>query len=241
MAAQSAENLSERLAHSAKHDTDLRHTASSRWMSLLGGGALALYGIRRGRLGGALLALTGGTVLYHGVTGRWPDYRVLIDRIAETSGQGIKVSESVTILQPVEAVYRYWRQLENLPRFMQHLQSVEQMSGGHSRWRAKVPGTDFTIEWQAQITEDRENELLAWRSLPDAAIFNEGQVRFAPAPGDRGTEVHATILYRPPGGSIGAAVARLFNALPAQFIREDLRRFKQAMEASEVPTTAGQP
>jgi uncharacterized membrane protein len=233
------ENLSERLGHPAEHDTDIRHAASSRWMSLLGGGALALYGIRRGSLGGALLALTGGAVLYHGVTGRWPAPG-LTKRIAVTSGEEIKVSESVIIQQPVEAVYRYWRQLENLPRFMQHLQSVEQMSDGRSRWRVKVPGTDFTIEWQAQITEDRENELLAWRSLPDAAVFNEGQVRFAPLPDDRGTEVQATILYRPPGGSIGGAVARLFSALPAQFIREDLRRFKQAMEASELPTMTGQ-
>jgi uncharacterized membrane protein len=156
-------------------------------------------------------------------------------------GREIRVIESVTISRAPQEVYRFWRNLENLSRFMRHLQSVEVRSDGRSRWRASIPGTEFVVEWDAEMTDDREGELIAWRSLPHAALYNEGTVNFLAAPGNGGTEVRATILYRPPGGAIEAAVARLLNALPAQMVREDLRRCKQALETGEVPTIEGQP
>jgi uncharacterized membrane protein len=180
-------------------------------------------------------------LLYHGTTGRWPAEKLIRESATRMRGPGLKMAESVTINRSIEEVYRYWRNLENLPRFMQHLQSVEQLSNGRSRWRVKVPNTEITIQWEAEITDEHQNELIAWRSLPDAVISNEGTVHFKPAPAGRGTEVHASILYRPPAGAIGAAVARLVNALPAQMVKEDLRRFKQVMEAGESPTIGGQP
>jgi uncharacterized membrane protein len=211
------------------------------WTPWITGGAVALSSIRLLGLGGTLLALAGGTVIYRVATGRWPGEKWLVARATGTRGAELGMTETITVQRPVEEVYRYWRNLENLPRFMRHLESVEQLSNGKSRWRVKVPNTEITIEWESEITEERENEGLAWRSLPDAAIDNEGTIRFKSAAGGRGTELKATILYRPPAGAIGTAVARLINALPAQLVKEDLRRFKQVMEAGEIPTIEGQP
>jgi uncharacterized membrane protein len=214
---------------------------AGQWTPWITGGAVALSSLRLLGLGGTLLALAGGTAIYRMATGRWPGEKWLVARATEARGAELGMTETITVQRPVEEVYRYWRNVENLPRFMRHLESVEQLSDGKSRWRVKVPNTEITIEWESEITEERENECLAWRSLPDAAIYNEGNIRLKPATGGRGTELKATILYRPPAGAIGTAVARLINALPAQLVKEDLRRFKQVMEAGEIPTIEGQP
>jgi uncharacterized membrane protein len=105
---------------------------------------------------------------------------------------------------------------------------------------AKAPlGTD--IEWDSELTEDRENEYLAWRSLPDSLVKSEGNVQFTDAPGRRGTVVSVFMQYNPPGGSMGAAFAKIFGEEPGQQVREDLRAFKQIMETGETPTIQYQP
>ena len=151
----------------------------------------------------------------------------------------IAVRRAVTINRPLPDVYGFWRRLENLPRFMAHLESVTETGDGVSHWVAKAPGG--TVEWDAELVEEREGELLAWRSKPDTAIPNAGEVRFGQAPTGRGTEVHVALTYEPPAGAAGAAFAKLLGEEPDQQVREDLRRFKQVMEAGEVPTTEGQP
>jgi uncharacterized membrane protein len=147
----------------------------------------------------------------------------------------------MTINRPRPEVYNFWRRLENLPRFMEHLKSVEFLDpeGKHSHWIAKGP-LDTSIDWEAEIYEERENEQISWRSLPGSEVDNRGTVRFTDAPGGRGTEVHVNLIYQPPGGSAGAAIAKVFGEEPYQQIREDLRRFKQIMEAGETATTFGQ-
>ena len=97
------------------------------------------------------------------------------------------------------------------------------------------------VQWDAELTEERENELLAWQSLPGADVENSGTVRFSTGPGGRGTLVQARLRYRPPGGKVGAAVAKLFMEEPEVQVQEDLRRFKRVMETGEIPTTEGQP
>jgi uncharacterized membrane protein len=116
---------------------------------------------------------------------------------------------------------------------MYHLESVEDLGQGRSRWVAKGPaGT--TVEWEAEIVEDVRNRLIAWRSLEGADVPNSGSVRLAAAPAGRGTEVRVEVEYRPPAGAVGATVARLFGEDPEQQMRDDLRRFKQAIETGEV-------
>jgi uncharacterized membrane protein len=137
-------------------------------------------------------------------------------------------------------LYRYWRDFENLPRIMRHLKSVKKVDEKKSHWVVDAP-MGRTVEWDAEIINDEPGSVIAWRSLAGAGVDNAGSVRFVPAPGNRGTEVRVNIDYIPPAGQVGAFVARLFGKNPKQEIQEDLRRFKQMMEAGEAPTTEGQP
>lgn len=158
----------------------------------------------------------------------------------DTSTQGgtSQVRKSLIINRTPEELYQFWRNFENLPRFMQHLESVQITGEGRSHWVAKAPaGT--SVEWDAEITEDRPNELISWRSLEGADVDNSGTVHFERAPGNRGTIVKVDINYNPPGGVIGAAVAKLFGEEPGQQALESLRCFKQLMETGEVILSDG--
>jgi uncharacterized membrane protein len=150
----------------------------------------------------------------------------------------VRVERVTTINKPVHEVYQFWRRFENFPRFMRHLESVEMLAEGRSRWRAKAPA-GMTVEWEAEILEDRENESIAWQSLPGSQIENRGSVRFSPAPGARGTEVRVRLQYNPPAGTLGRGVAWLFGEEPDQQIHDDLHRFKQLMETGEIPLSDG--
>jgi len=155
--------------------------------------------------------------------------------------RGVKVRRSFTIGRSPEECYRSWRDLERLPRFMTHLISVLIVDERRSHWVAKAPAPWGQVEWDAEIIADTPNELISWRSLRDADVDNAGSVRFRPAPGDRGTEVTVELNYEPPAGQLGITLARLFGEEPRQQIEDDLRHFKQLMEAGEIPTVAGQP
>ena len=194
--------------------------------AMAGGGALAGWGISlRDKLGIAL-ASAGGFLVFSGL---------------RLGGQrGIHYQVSLTINRPVEEVYRYWRNFQNLPLFMSHLLEVRVTGDRTSEWKARGPlGT--TVSWQAEITDEKPNQWIVWRSLPGADLDNVGSVQFRPAPGDRGTEIMVAMNYRPAGGQFGRIVAAMFGRNPEMTIREDLRNFKHIMEAGEIPTTQGQP
>lgn len=145
----------------------------------------------------------------------------------------IPVNKSIIINAAPEEVYQFWHDFENLPRFMRHLESVKVTGEGRSHWVAKAPaGT--TVEWDAEITQDEPNKLIAWRSLEGSEVDNSGSVRFERAIGGRGTVVHVEINYSPPGGAVGALVAKLFGEDPDGQLQTDLRRFKQVIETGEV-------
>jgi uncharacterized membrane protein len=147
-------------------------------------------------------------------------------------------SKSVTIGRPRDDVYKFWRDFENLPSFMQHLVSVTASGDRRSRWVAKA-AAGATVEWTAEIVEDRAGSLISWRSLAGSEITNAGSVRFEDAPADRGTEVRVELSYDAPAGAAGAMVAKLFGEEPGQQLRDDLRRFKQVMETGEVVRSDG--
>jgi len=148
-------------------------------------------------------------------------------------GRNIRVREGVTVNRPHEEMYRFWRNLENLPGVMTHVKSVELRPNNRSLWRVSGPG-GRTFEWEAEIVEDRPGALIAWRSLPNADVQSAGSVRFSRAPGNRGTEVRVELRYDPPAGAIGRAIAALFGEEPSQQLSGDLRRFKQAIETGEI-------
>ena len=152
---------------------------------------------------------------------------------ADTGSDAIRVRQSVIVNRSATELYQFWRNFQNLPQFMKHLESVQLTGDGRSHWVAKAPaGT--TVEWDAELTEDRPNELIAWRSLEGADVDNSGSVRFASAPGGRGTVVRVEFEYNPPGGMLGATLAKLFGEEPEQQVEADLRRFKQVLETGEV-------
>lgn len=220
---------------------------AERWASIIGGGALALYGISKATFGSMALALAGGALAYRGITGHSQIYqRFNVNTMARGTSKThsdnatMQFAKSVTIDKPAADLYAYWHDFTHLPTFMQHLDSVTATGNGRSHWTARIPANN-TVEWDAEITEDRPNEVIKWRSLPDAQVHNDGEVRFIPAPGGRGTEVHVTIRYDVPGGIAGKTLARLANVIPAQQVKDDVRRFKELMESGEIPTTEGQP
>ncbi len=148
-------------------------------------------------------------------------------------GSGIKLKRSVTINRPVQELYQYWRDLNNLPHLFDNVASVEVYDETVSHWTLKGPA-NTTLSWEAEITIDRENEMIGWRSLEGADIANAGYVRFDRSTGDRGAVVRVALQYNPPAGKLGAALATVLGAKPNMLLGEGLRRFKQLMEAGEI-------
>lgn len=214
-----------------------RRRAGWMWSRVLGdamdlallGSALSAPGSDRSRLGAATLAVAGVTAVDALAAAR-------LSRAASspgTSERGIEVVKAITIARTPRELHRYWRQLENLPRFMENLEAVEKIDETRSRWRVKGPG-GRVVEWEAEVVEDRPGECIAWRSLPGADVQNAGRVDFVAAPGGRGTEVRVHLRYQPPAGVVGRGVAALFGRDPAHQVGSDLRRLKQVIETGEV-------
>ena len=213
-----------------------------RWISVVTGVALAAYGVTRRSLSGLLLATVGGGLVWRGASGRCPVYETLGltsasdeesgSNVSVPYGKGVRVEKSVTVNATPEQLFKFWRNFENLPRFMSHLQSVNVIDNKRSHWKTKGPaGTD--VEWDAEVINEVPNELIGWRSVENAEVNHAGSVHFTPATGGRGTEVKVILRYDPPGGVMGAAVAKLFHEDPAHQVQEDLRVFKQILETGE--------
>ncbi len=223
---------------SMQTETSLGQT--ERLFSLVGGGLILLAALRRPSLGALPVAMGGGYLLYRGLARKDPVYEALNIRRSEDGGK-LLVRRSATINRPRAEAYAFWRNFENLPSFMEHLQSVTIQADDdrRSHWMTRAP-LGQTVEWDAEIVEERPNELLVWRSLPGADVENDGRVEFRDALDGAGTIVDVTLEYRPPLGAPSVVVARLFGEQPWQQVRDDLRRFKQIMEAGEVPTIYAQ-
>ncbi|HEV3410366.1 MAG TPA: SRPBCC family protein [Chthoniobacterales bacterium] len=215
--------------------------------SIAAGAALAAYGLSRRSLGGVLLAALGGLLVRRGITGHCEMYenlginsRQLRTESGVPGNKGIKVIKSVVVNRPREEVYRYWRNLENLPRFMEHVESVREIDNRRSAWVVRGPMA-HDVEWTAEIITDRENELIAWQSLPGAEVQNAGSVWFEPVNGGAATEVKVSIQYQPPAGVLGAAVAKIFGEAPEQQLENDLAKFKSLIEGGSTQPTPTPP
>jgi uncharacterized membrane protein len=150
----------------------------------------------------------------------------------------VRVSKTFTINRAREEVYGFWRQLDNLPRFLSHLESVELLGNQRSRWVARGPA-GFKVAWDAETIEDAPNRSISWRSLPGSQIENRGTVRFDRAPGNRGTELRVLLEYAPPGGRAANLLVKMIGQSPEQVIQEDLRRLKQLLETGEIANSSG--
>jgi uncharacterized membrane protein len=207
---------------------------AERAVSTVGGAALALYGLSRFSFGGLVLAAVGGMLGYRGLSGHCDVYQALgIDRGSERMGVvegnlGVKIDKSVTVNAPPDRVYRFWRNFENLPQIMSHLDRVKVLSQTHSRWVVKAP-VGMKVEWEAEIINDKPNEIIAWRSTGNALVDHAGSVNFERTP-DGHALVKVSLQYDPPGGEWGHAVASLFNEDAGTQIQHDLDNFKRAVE-----------
>jgi uncharacterized membrane protein len=225
--------------------TNLNNAA--RAASLIGGATLLFVGLKRPSWGGLLMAIAGGALVHTGATG----HCVASSALGRTSNgtsvsnnenvaRDVHVEKSILINRDTAELYSYWREFENLPAVMRHLESVTTLDEQKSHWVAIGPaGKKF--EWDAEIYNERQDELIAWRSMPGADIVNAGSVHFERASFGRGTKVKVVLNYNIPGGKLTALFAKPFGTEPGQLIEDDLHRFKQMMETGELATIQGQP
>jgi uncharacterized membrane protein len=221
---------------------------TERLISALAGGGLIAFGLSRRSLGGLGLAAIGGSLLYRGVTGHCMCYEALgVNRagfdnpaVGVRAQHGCKYETSMLINRSPEELYAFWRNLENLPRIMEHLVSVTDLGDARSHWVAQGP-LGKTVEWDAELINDRPGEMLAWRSIAGSELDTAGSVHFARAPLGHGAILKLSLKYEPPGGKAVASLTNLLGTGLEQRVEADLRRFKQVIEAGEVPSTAGQP
>jgi uncharacterized membrane protein len=192
---------------------------------------------RRSRIG-ITAAVIGAAAVFDLITAVQQGSRQTMGEHRTASG-ALSIERCITVHKSPEECYRFWRNFDNFPRFMQHLESVQSTSATRSHWKAKAP-LGKTVEWDAEVTVDQPGELLAWHSVEGADVDNAGTVRFEAAPGGRGTIVRVDMQYSPPGGKAGALVAKLFGEEPSLQVDDDLRHFKQLIETGEIPTTVGQ-
>ena len=221
--------------------TDMKQNVgdNERGISAIAGGGLITYGISKGGLFGTALSLVGSGLLYRGATGHCHLYSAVDKTTAEDVATRVHVQKSVTINKSQAELYQFWRNFENLPQFMNHLESVTVLDDKRSHWKAKAP-LGYTVEWDAEATGEVENERISWHSVEGSEIPNSGVVEFRPTV-NRGTEVRVTLTYEPPAGKLGALIAKLFGEEPSQQVAEDLRRFKSLMETGLIMKVEGQP
>ncbi len=225
---------------------------TERWVSIIGGSSLLAYGLtRRDPAGFGIAALAGG-LLWRGASGHCGMYQALgVNTTERENGKGtgvhagvpyelgIRVDHEIFIDKPVHELYRFWRHLENLPRFMDHLQSVKEVNDRISHWCAKGPA-GWNVEWDAEIVNDVPNRVIGWRSLVGSDVNSGGSVRFNPAEGG-GSKVRVSLQYNPPGGTLGMWAAKLFGGDPQQTIFKDLTRFKELMETGNIKKAEAKP
>ncbi len=218
-----------------------------RLAAIVGGSSLVLYGLRKRSGSGWAVAALGGGMVYCGAIGYSPVMQALglntnwRDRGRNTSVPyelGVRIDRAITIGRPPQDLWDFWRNLDNLPRIMRNLVSVRITGDRRSHWVMKGPGGK-TLEWDAEIVDEEAPKRIGWRSLPGSRVEHAGSIHFEPA-GERGTVVRVEMQYNPPGGYVGAGLAKLLHD-PADALEDDLRHFKQLMETGENPSAEGQP
>jgi uncharacterized membrane protein len=224
---------------------------SERAVFMAAGTLLALVGLGRRSIPGLVVAGVGGALAARGATGYCPVYQAIDVNHADEllllgrshpADSGVHVSCSYLINKSPQVLYSFWRNFENLPQFMTHLESVRVTGLQHSHWVAKAPSLyGGYVEWDAEITAEEPDAYIAWRSVSGSDITHEGSIRFTKALGDRGTNVSVAMKYKPPFGQVGRWIAKLFGEEPHQQLNDDLRQFKRLMELGELPTITGQP
>lgn len=196
-------------------------------------GSLLLYFVARKHRKEAVLLLGGGYLLYRAVTGHCPVSNILRGGHAADHPRNINVRTHVTVNKPRQEVYAYWRRLENLPLFMRHLESVDEIDQIRSAWKIRLPGGMGSLRWEAHILQEEEGIELSWHSAPGAAIENTGKINFSDTAG-RGTRIDAMISYKAPMGVVGERISRMLTPLFESMVEKDIIRFKHFIENQDI-------
>jgi uncharacterized membrane protein len=204
---------------------------TERVLSVALGGVLLRKSVKKFDL---FFSLSGLYLVYRGIKGQCSFYRAL--NIDSNAVRAVNVRSYFTINKPREELYAYWRNLENLPNFLAHLNSVKIHGHNRSTWSAKIPGYPGEITWDTEIVKDEPNQLIGWQSMQNTFLSNAGKVMFKDAPNNQGTEITVIFSYRPPMGTLGAGISKVFNKTFESLLAEEIRGFKQIMEAGERPT-----
>lgn len=227
---------------SPREERDFNVSKFERALSIIIGTWIIYQGLKKlpkSPISNLIKASSGGWLLMRGVSGFCHVYDYFeIDGNKTTS---VNIRSTIIVNKPRNEVYAFWRKLENLPLFMRHLESVQEIDDTRSHWVAKIPNNMVTLKWDAEIVKDDSNRLLSWQSLPGSTIENAGKIEFRNALGDRGTELRIMITYRPPAGNIGTSVARLFNPMFEKMVKEDVTNFKQFIELRESLAAGDEP
>ncbi|MDZ4797688.1 MAG: SRPBCC family protein [Bryobacteraceae bacterium] len=226
-----------------KQDTNV--SEMERWISLVAGAGLVAYGVSRRGPSGLGWAAIGGGLAWRGASGHCNVYQTFGIDTRERGYEkgtgadkgvpyhlGIRIDHEIRINKSAEELYRFWRNLENLPRFMSHIDSVQDRGNGVSHWTVRGPA-GLKLEWDAEIVNEIENKLIGWRSLPGSQVDNGGSVHFEPA-GEGQTVVRVELQYNPPAGGVGARISKALGEDPEKMIAEDLQRFRELMETGAV-------
>lgn len=206
---------------------------TARWVCLAGGGLATYAAWRTGGVGGVLMGILGGAMIYQGTTGNMPAAGLIGGRGGQS--RDVHLVTTITINRPASEIYEYWKGFTRLPQIMTFLDRVEPRGERLSHWVAGDP-RGGTIEWDSEVTEDVPNQRIAWRSVEGSELPNWGAVRFNKAPGDRGTEVHLSMHYEPPGGRLGSALGHFLEGMSEEVLKQNLRHLKAYLETGEIPT-----
>lgn len=211
---------------------------SERVASAIAGAALVTWSLRRRSMGRFIALGLGGALIYRGASGHCSVYQSLDRNTADVTPANILAT--ITVGKPADELYRLWREPENLSRIMGHFADVKPVEGGRLHWNVHGP-RGSRMQWDAEITEDRAGECLCWASVAGASLPNEGEVRFRPAPQNRGTEVTLDLRFKPPGGPLGKAAIKALGPTPRLLASHALRRFKSLAETGEIATIGHNP
>jgi uncharacterized membrane protein len=213
-----------------------------RYGSIIGGAALVATGLARRSFPGLLLAAAGGAFIMRGMAGHCRLYdsvgvsTAVSPRAGVPDRTGHKIEKTILIARPPEELFRFWRNLENLPSFMESLESVRLLDSRRSHWVVKAPAGQ-RLEWDAEIVNEHPGEMISWQTLPGADVQSAGTVRFTPAEDGRSTLLRVVLEFHPPGGAVGARVARFLGQDPAGRLERDLGRLKQIVEQAHASAT----
>lgn len=220
----------EKEKHAVSSSVEKNVANTERMISGFSGAALLYNAFKKGSIPQGLAA---GYLLFRGISGFCPAYRLAGKKTTEFKVQNVNIRADITVSRPVEEVYAFWRKLDNLPLFMEHLERVTVLDDRLSEWKVVLPGGIDTLTWISEIVEDQPNDRIGWRSLPESEIETAGNVHFRDA-GKFGTRIYAVISYRAPAGKAGETVGRLLNPIFEKTVKKDLKSFRNYLEDPEL-------